>query len=114
MELQPLGVQVLHVAPAAISSNIAKTGFSLLTIPENSLWKEYAPDMIRRINASQGENSMNANVFAKEVVKRSLKKSRPFYGYLAIGGGIRMLKLLTWFPKTWVLRLLWKKFSTKV
>ncbi|KAF6766612.1 hypothetical protein DFP72DRAFT_867129 [Ephemerocybe angulata] len=113
MECQPLNIQVMHVAPGAITSNIAANGTSQFNLPEDSLWSAYLPDMIRRINASQGKQSMSGEDFAKQVVGKALQKKQPFYTYLTLGGQSLLFIILRWLPRTVLLRLMWRAYSKK-
>jgi 1-acylglycerone phosphate reductase len=116
MELQPLGISVLDVAPGAITSNLAANESSRFTLPEGSLWSEYLPDMVRRINASQGKHSMPTEVFARKVVGRALagrKWGKGGYEYVLLGGQAWLFKILRWIPTTWLLNLMWRNYSRK-
>lgn len=113
MELQPLNVQVLHVAPGAITSNIASNATASFSLAPDSLWSAYLPDMVRRINASQGPNSMPNDVFAKKVVGKALSKNLSFFTYLSEGGNAALFSFLRWLPRIWVLKLMWKAYSKK-
>ncbi|KAJ2914276.1 hypothetical protein MD484_g6117, partial [Candolleomyces efflorescens] len=113
MECQPYNVKVLHVAPGAIKSNISNNGTTQFSLPENSLWKEYLPDMIRRIHASQGSSAMPNEAFAKVVVGKALRKNNSFYNYLTLGGQAFLFSVLKWLPRLTVLKLMWKTYSKK-
>lgn len=113
MECQPYNIKVLHVAPGAVKSNISNNGAAQFSLPENSLWKEYLPDMIRRINASQGPKAMPNEAFAKRVVDKALNKSNSFYNYMTLGGQAFVFSILKWLPRLSVLRLMWKTYSKK-
>ncbi|RXW22563.1 hypothetical protein EST38_g3293 [Candolleomyces aberdarensis] len=113
MECQPYNVKVLHVAPGAIKSNIANNGTTQFSLPENSLWKDYLPDMIRRIHASQTSGSLPNEAFAQAVVGKALKRSNSFYNYLTLGGQAFVFSVLKWLPRLTVLRLMWKTYSKK-
>ena len=118
MELKPLGISVLHVAPAAITSNLASNEAARFTLPEGSLWSAYLPDMIRRINASQGKHSMPSEVFAARVVRRvqgmELRgKGEGRYGFFLLGGQAWLFEVLRWIPTVWLLKMMWKTYSKK-
>ena len=119
MELKPLGISVLHVAPAAITSNLASNEAARFTLPEDSLWSAYLPDMIRRINASQGKHSMPSEVFARKVVRRvdgmgvERGKGEGRYGFYLLGGQAWLFKVLRWIPTVWLLKAMWKTYSKK-
>ena len=113
MELQPFNVQVLHVAPGAITSNIATNATASFSLAPDSLWSAYLPDMVRRINASQGPNSMPNEVFARKVVGKALSRNLSFFTYLSEGGNAALFSFLRWLPRLWVLKLMWKTYSKK-
>ena len=111
MELKPLGISVFHVAPGATKSNIAANGTSRFSLSPDSLYAAYLPDIIRRINASQGPASMPTKVFAKKVVSKALKTSPP--RYMMLGGHSGMFALLKWLPRQLTLWMLWRMWSKK-
>ena len=111
MELKPLGIAVVHVAPAAIKSNIATNGHARFALTPNTLFGAYLPDIIRRINSSQGAASMPSAEFARRVVAGVL--GAPPRRYMSLGGGAWMFALFKWLPRGLVLMLIWRRFSKK-
>lgn len=109
MECKPFNVNVMLVAPGAITSNIAKNHKNEFSLPEGSLYSSYLQQIIARMNASQGKHSMPAEVFAKQVVEKSLKRTPP--QYIVLGGNAFLASLLLWVPRTWALWLMWRMFS---
>ncbi|KAF9477508.1 oxidoreductase [Pholiota conissans] len=110
MELRPLGISVVHIAPAAVRSNISTNGQARFSLAPDSLFSAYLPDIIRRIHASQGPGSMPSEVFAKKVVRSVLRD--PPTRYLTLGGGAWMFSLFRWLPRGLVLYLIWRRYST--
>ncbi|TFK30854.1 NAD(P)-binding protein [Coprinopsis marcescibilis] len=112
MELQPFNIQVLHVAPGGVKSNIAANA-SNFRLVEESLYAEYLPDILRRINTSQATESMANEEFARQVVGKALRKKQSFYTYFTLGSNSFTFKVFKWLPRVWVLRFLWKMYSKK-
>ncbi|TFK30855.1 NAD(P)-binding protein [Coprinopsis marcescibilis] len=113
MELQPFNIQVIHVAPGAVKSNIAANVLEGFELAENTLYGAYIPDILRRIKASQAPNTMPNEQFARQVVGKALRRQHPFYTYLSLGGNSVLFAMLKWLPKTWVMRLVWNTYSKK-
>ena len=111
MELQPFNISVLHVAPGAVQSNIASNATARFSLAANTLYSDYLPDIMKRINSSQGANSMPGAAFAKQVVAGALSRNPP--RYMTLGGNSGLFLLFKWLPRGLVLLLLWRKFSKK-
>lgn len=111
MELKPLGIAVVHVAPAAIKSNIATNGHARFALAPDTLFGAYLPDILRRISASQGAGSMPGAVFARTVVAGVLRA--PPRRYMSLGGGAWLFALFRWLPRGVVLMLIWRRYSKK-
>lgn len=111
MELKPFNISVLHVSPGAIKSNIADNGTARLNIAPDTLYSEYVPYIIKRIQASQGANSMPSREFAAQVVSKALSKKPP--RYMTLGGSSTTWTLFKWLPRSFVLYLLWRTFSPR-
>ncbi|OBZ86959.1 NADPH-dependent 1-acyldihydroxyacetone phosphate reductase [Choanephora cucurbitarum] len=79
MELSPFGVQVVVVAPGAITSNIGNNGSKTTHVPEDSIYKSVAKFIHGRANSSQGPSSTPTDVFASHIVKKTLQKNTPSY-----------------------------------
>ncbi|KAF5384872.1 hypothetical protein D9615_001337 [Tricholomella constricta] len=112
MECKPFNISVLHIAPGGIQSNISANGASRFSLPENSLYSAFLPNILQRINASQALGSMPTDAFAKEVVATALRKNPPLY--LSTGAHTTLFAILKWLPKTWVLWLMWRVYSKKI
>jgi len=111
MELKPLNISVLHVAPGAVRSNIANNGMARFSLAPDTLYGDYLANIIARINISQGPHSMPGADFAKRVVTNALCKNPP--RYMVLGGLTSWFSFLKWLPRGLVLLLMWKKFSKK-
>ncbi|KAF9056580.1 oxidoreductase [Panaeolus papilionaceus] len=109
MELKPLGISVVHVAPGAVKSNISANGTKRFQLAPNTLYTDFLSNIIKRINASQGPHSMPSEVFAKQVVQKTLKKNPP--RYMTLGGHSKLFALFKWLPRTYVLGILWRSYS---
>ncbi|KAI7891884.1 uncharacterized protein EV154DRAFT_587456 [Mucor mucedo] len=79
LELKPFGIEVVVVAPGAITSNFGNAGAKLVTVPEDSLYISVAKFIIARATLSQGPGSTPNEVFATHVVKRVLQPVSPRY-----------------------------------
>ncbi|KAF8973623.1 oxidoreductase [Flammula alnicola] len=111
MELKPLGISVVHVAPGTVKSNIAANGTSRFSLARDTLYAEYLPDIMRRINWSRGANSMPTRAFATKVVLSGLNRNPP--RYMTLGGHAGTFSLLKWLPREQVLLFLWRRFSRR-
>ncbi|CAO3641905.1 unnamed protein product [Mucor hiemalis] len=79
LELKPFGIQVVVVAPGAITSNFGNAGAKLVQVPEDSLYSSVSKFIIARATMSQGPGSTPNDVFAAHVAKRVLKPVSPRY-----------------------------------
>jgi short-subunit dehydrogenase len=111
METKPLGIKVMLVAPGSIRSNIANNASRGYQLPEGSLYKDYLPNIIQRIYASQ-QRPMAAEVFARKVVAAALRKDPPYY--LTLGTNSTTFWILkNLFSRVFSLNFIWKYFSKK-
>ncbi|KAJ7897090.1 oxidoreductase [Mycena olivaceomarginata] len=111
MELKPFNINVMYIAPGSVRSNIANNQASRFSLREGSLYTTFLPNIIQRMNASQGANSLPADKFARQVVARVLQKKPP--RYLTLGGNSTTFKVFSWLPKAWVLWALWRLYSRR-
>ncbi|KZT30875.1 oxidoreductase [Neolentinus lepideus HHB14362 ss-1] len=111
MECTPFNIDVLLVAPAAVRSNFSRNQSQVFTLPKGSLYKDYLDQMVQRMWASQGKNSMPTDKFAKAVVKQALSRKPPTY--ISLGGGAMFFTILKWLPRTFVLYWMWRIHSRK-
>ena len=112
MECRPLGIQVFHVAPGSVKSNLSETGNRHFSLAPKSLYRSFLANIMDRIYSSQGPHSMPAEAFARRVVSKALQKNPPLY--LCLGGQSLILTILTWFPRAVVMELMWRRFSKKL
>jgi 1-acylglycerone phosphate reductase len=110
MECRPLGISVMHVAPGAVKSNISNNAAALYTLPPDSLYKKYLPNIMQRLYVSQRPGSMPTEKFAKEIVSKALKTSPP--SYMMAGGWATFVWIMKWLPRGIVLNLMWWKFAS--
>ncbi|KAL6761503.1 hypothetical protein V8C86DRAFT_2534736 [Haematococcus lacustris] len=100
MELAPLGIKVVVVAPGAIRSNIASNMMSGLDLSYLSLYRHYQPLIESRVRLSQGFKSTPTRLFAQAVVRQVLRSQPPAY-YIA--GRLSWLAcLLAWALPRWL------------
>lgn len=112
MECRPFNIGVMLVSPGSIKSNIANNHKSLFELPSDSLYGGFIHNMIDRMNASQGANSMPTMDFARLIVRKCLQKNPPLY--VTAGGNSIVFKILKWLPRKLVLWLMWKRFTGPV
>lgn len=106
MECKPFGVKVMLVAPGGVTSNIAKNQAATLTLSPTTVYKDYEPKIIQRMNASQGQGSMDTNEFARKVVAQALSASPP--PYMSLGHNSTLFYLFQWLPRQFVLERMYK------
>ncbi|KAK0500590.1 oxidoreductase [Armillaria luteobubalina] len=111
MECRPLGINVMHVAPGSVTSNFAKNQEKWFSLPVNSLYTAFLPNIMERMHASQTKSSMSNEEFSKRIVDQALAKSPP--SYISVGGNAFLFWVFKWLPRTWVLGLLWRLYSKK-
>ncbi|EIW75441.1 oxidoreductase [Coniophora puteana RWD-64-598 SS2] len=111
MECQPLGVDVMLVAPGQIKSNISTNMAAHFKMPEDTLYAEYTDKIIQRMNVSQGPGSLPTAEFARRVVSRALSARPP--RYMRLGGGAAFVGILAWLPRSLVLWISWRLFGKK-
>jgi len=111
MECKPFNIDVLHVAPGSVKSNISNnaSGYSL---PPDSLYGAFLPNIIARLHSSQGPGSMPSADFARVVVSKALRKKPP--QYLTAGGKSTMFTIFRWLPRGVVFYLMWRVWGKKM
>ncbi|KAK7686716.1 hypothetical protein QCA50_010316 [Cerrena zonata] len=110
MECKPLGIHVTTVAPGFIKSNISDNARAHFHVPEDTLYSSYTPQILKRLNmAKDSANAMPTAVFAEKVVKETIKANPP--RYMTLAASSLLFRIFSWFPRVWVLTLLWRRFS---
>lgn len=109
MECRPFNINVMLVSPRAIKSEIANNQNAHFKLPYDPLYGDFVDNMIQRMGASQGANSMPTVAFAKLVVKKSLQTKTP--SYITAGESSTAFHILKWLPRALVLWLMWRRFS---
>ncbi|KAI9360575.1 hypothetical protein BD770DRAFT_384404 [Pilaira anomala] len=109
LELKPFGIQVVVVAPGAITSNFGNAGAKLVSVPEDSLYISVAKFIIARATMSQGPGSTPTDVFATHVTKRVLKPVSP--NYITFGATSWIFLVLYYLPTFVKDFLFYKKFG---
>jgi len=112
MECKPFNISVMHVAPGAIKSNIAANESSRFSLPADSLYSAYLPNILERIHTSQSKKSTPTSEFARGVVSQAMKRKPP--GYMALGTYTFLFKIFKWLPRSWVFWILWRMYSKKL
>ncbi|KAI0329157.1 oxidoreductase [Cubamyces sp. BRFM 1775] len=110
MECIPLDISVVLVVTGAVRSNLSNNRLQTFAgLPENSLYKQFLPNIMERISVSQGADSMPTAEYAQRVVGASLQAKPP--RSLMLGGKTLMYRVLLWLPRGLTLWLLWRRFS---
>ncbi|KAF5388504.1 hypothetical protein D9757_004602 [Collybiopsis confluens] len=112
MECRPFGIAVMNVVPGSVVSHISNNMTSNFSIPEDSLYSAFLPNMIKRIYASQAGNSMPSAKFAKAVVSKALSKHPPLR--FAYGGNSTAFAIFRWLPRALVLGYMWRLYSKRM
>jgi len=111
MELKPFNISVLHVAPGAVKSNISSNAIGFFALAPDTLYTDFLWFINKRINESQGPNSMPTKEFAQQVVCKALRKKPP--RYMSIGGHSGAFALFKWLPRGFVLYYMWRLYSQR-
>ncbi|KIJ60859.1 hypothetical protein HYDPIDRAFT_138609 [Hydnomerulius pinastri MD-312] len=107
MECKPFGIKVMLVAPGGITSSIAKNQAATLKLSPSTMYKDYEPKIIQRMNASQGKGSMNTDEFARRVVAQALGANPP--PYMTLGNDSTRFAFYQWLPRQYVLGEMYKR-----
>src|SRR5258708_13573388 len=111
---------------STLRTDISRNGAVKYTIPPNSLYKSYLPNILGRIHLSQSQRVMDTDEFPHAVVAKALPIQEPYtmagdntalerrrYGtparYLRIGTHAFPFWTLSWLPRGMVLSLLCKR-----
>lgn len=99
LELKPFGIDVVMVVPGAIRSNFGSATVENVRSQEWKLYKKFKDAIEERANASQSGRSSDAGDFAREVVKKVLRKRPP--RRIVLGHLSGLLTIMSWLP-LWV------------
>ncbi|KEP49917.1 short-chain dehydrogenase/reductase family protein [Rhizoctonia solani 123E] len=110
MEAKALGpdINVMLVLTGGVRSNIINN--TRFTLPPTSLYTQYLPNVLARIQLSQAEPTMPTVEYARGVVNAALRKGGA-PGILAIGAHTWLFRLLRSAPKWIVMWYLWKRMG---
>jgi 1-acylglycerone phosphate reductase len=111
MECRPFNINVMLVNAGAVKSKIANNAMSDLNLSADSLYAPFVERILKREAVSQSKAATPTIVFAKKVVAKALKARPPVH--LLLGGYAFTFMVLKWLPKTWVLSLMWNRFTKK-
>jgi short-subunit dehydrogenase len=106
MECRPFNIKVILVAPGAVKSNIAANQ-ACIPAPD-TLYTKYLDKILARRDISQSSPT-STDAFAKQVVTKALEQNPP--SYMTLGKSSTLFWILAWFPRKWILSLLWKRYG---
>ena len=108
MECKPLHIAVVLLAPGAVRSNIAanQAPHVQLGLPPGSLYAGYVDSVLHRLEMSQANSPLPADVFARTTVDAVLRVGGP-PRYMSLGNMTGWCRVLEWLPRGWVLDRLW-------
>ena len=111
MEGKPLGIKAMILSPGAVKSNLSKNHEQVFNLPQDSLYKGFLDQIIRRMHTSQTANAMPTAEFSQRAVAKILSSNPPLY--VELGGSTGLTAFLKWLPRSLVLWIIWKSFSKK-
>jgi 1-acylglycerone phosphate reductase len=107
VELRPLGVRAMLLAPGVIQSNIGINAFTNATPPPaDSLYTDFHEHIPDTRKYTHHPSTTPADVFARKVVNAALAPTPA--RYLALGHMSWFVYLLTWLPRSLRLDIFWK------
>ncbi|GAA5829638.1 hypothetical protein JCM11251_000230 [Rhodosporidiobolus azoricus] len=111
MEVKAFGIDVLLIAPGAITSQFGNKQLESIKAPEDSLYKSVADRIIARAVASQDPgHTVPAATLAEGIVSRALRPNPPTYW--TAGGKAFTFFILERLPRPLVRFLLRRRFGT--
>lgn len=99
VELKPFKINVVLVVPGAVRSNFGNANMEKLMGFDWKLYKGFKEAIEERARASQGGKAMEAEVFARHVVKKVLRNKPP--KHIVFGQMTCLFAFLSWSP-LWV------------
>lgn len=115
MELRPLGINVLSVAPGGVRSQIAAKCAPDVPFPPDSLWAGYRDAVIKRVMTSAGGRSITCEQFAARIVREALREGWWVgrYRFVMTAPPAGFFKVLAWLPRSFVLWIMWRVVGGK-
>ncbi|OSX66691.1 hypothetical protein POSPLADRAFT_1132328 [Postia placenta MAD-698-R-SB12] len=110
MECAPFGINVVHVSPGGIRSNISTNSRAEFRLSSDTLYTPFLDSMLRRMGMSQ-QNALSAEEFSRRVVRQVLSKRPP--RYMTLGKASRIFVICSWLPRALVLWLMWNTLVGK-
>jgi hypothetical protein len=115
MELRPLGIKLVLLAPGSIKSNIGVNQTAAhVPAPADTLYTAHRANIHARLSISQNAESVPTDVFARKTVDALLKPNPPRFMSMAPrrrGWGIF---ILGWLPRSMRLNLTWDMYSKPI
>ena len=106
MELAPFGISVMEVVAGSIKSNFSVNAMKTSTLPESSRYAKLQPYINGRVNASQGDQAVSAETFAKDVADAALSQHPPPSRITAGGAAVKYDRIGRFYPRAmWEARI---------
>jgi 1-acylglycerone phosphate reductase len=113
MELRPLGVKLVLLAPGSVKTNIGVNQTAAhVPAPPDTLYAAYRGTINRRLTLSQGPGAMPAAVFATQTVDAVLRPTPP--PFMSIAPFAWSAYILSWLPRATRHNTLWKQYGKPV
>ena len=112
MECLPFGLAVVYVNAGGVRTNITNNMIARFAIPPTTLYAPYEEAIREEFNPQRMEPwAMPREEFAKAVAEKSLAKKPA--RELWVGAGLTSMRIFSWLPRGFVLRLLWNELAEK-